>query len=269
MLKIVKIFNRLRLLYFGDSMSMFIISSKYKIRTYLGLIRGFYSLLLGRIIYESNYRPIIIGSRVDFDMRCGSSIILSGKNTDLKIVDPANQLIPTASSIGVYPHYEHINISMAHPTRIRLKRNAKLVLEPNTTILTGCYLAVAADKELKIGAESYIAHGVVINTTCGLDIGKNVMIGHQSTIMDYDGHPVYVNGDEFENRQSYGGMSSKIIIEDNVWIGFKSTILKGVKIGEGAIVGANSCVTSDVPAHSIVAGNPARVVKEGVRWERY
>ncbi len=53
------------------------------------------------------------------------------------------------------------------------------------------------------------------------------------------------------------------VIEDNVWIGINSTILpKGVRIGYGAIVGAGSVVTKDVPAMTIVAGNPARIIKK-------
>jgi len=55
--------------------------------------------------------------------------------------------------------------------------------------------------------------------------------------------------------------SSPIIIEDNVWIGERSTILKGVKIGRGSIIASNSVVTKNVPAYTIVAGNPAVVVK--------
>ncbi|HBN4333859.1 TPA: maltose O-acetyltransferase, partial [Escherichia coli] len=51
-------------------------------------------------------------------------------------------------------------------------------------------------------------------------------------------------------------------IGDNVWIGFQAAILKGVTIGEGAVVAARAVVTKDVPAWSVVAGNPAKVVKE-------
>lgn len=54
---------------------------------------------------------------------------------------------------------------------------------------------------------------------------------------------------------------SAIVIEDDVWIGERSTILKGVTVGKGSIVASNSVVTKNVPPMSIVAGNPARVVK--------
>ena len=54
---------------------------------------------------------------------------------------------------------------------------------------------------------------------------------------------------------------SRIVIEDNVWIGERATVKKGVTIGEGAIIASNSVVTHDVPPFTIAAGNPARVVK--------
>ena len=57
-------------------------------------------------------------------------------------------------------------------------------------------------------------------------------------------------------------MGAPIVIEDNVWIGEYSAVLKGVTIGEGAIVASHSGVTKDVPSYSIVAGNPAQVVKK-------
>lgn len=58
-----------------------------------------------------------------------------------------------------------------------------------------------------------------------------------------------------------GGISAPIVIGDNVFIGARAIILKGVTIGEGAIVGAGSVVTKDVAEYSIVAGNPAKVIR--------
>jgi maltose O-acetyltransferase len=54
--------------------------------------------------------------------------------------------------------------------------------------------------------------------------------------------------------------SAPIVIEDDAWIGFNSTILKGVTIGRGAVVGAATVVTKDIPAYAIVAGNPAKII---------
>lgn len=245
------------------------IKSRFARRSYMGLLRGYYRGLCGLIQYEGDYRPLILGSNIDFDMWAGSAIVLTGNNSSKEIVDPANELFPTASHIGISAHYNHMNPSMGHPTRLRLKNNAKLILEPNTMILMGGYIAVAEGRALRIGAETRISHGVLINTRCGLVIGKNVIIGHQVTMMDYDGHPIFLTPDDANQKDTYGGKAKGIIIEDNVWIGFRATILKGVTIGSGAIVAAHACVTSDVPPNTIVAGNPAKIIKENVLWKRY
>ena len=65
------------------------------------------------------------------------------------------------------------------------------------------------------------------------------------------GHPSEINLNEIQ-----------VTIEDDVWIGCQSVILRGITVGRGAIVGAGSIVTKDVPAWTIVAGNPARVIRE-------
>jgi acetyltransferase-like isoleucine patch superfamily enzyme len=56
-------------------------------------------------------------------------------------------------------------------------------------------------------------------------------------------------------------------VEDHVWIGCRAVILKGVTVGTGAIIANNAVVTKDVPPRTMVAGNPARVIKEDVIWE--
>ncbi|WP_217622250.1 CatB-related O-acetyltransferase [Paenibacillus agri] len=62
-----------------------------------------------------------------------------------------------------------------------------------------------------------------------------------------------------ENNESY--TKGQIIVEDDVWIGMNSLVLSGVRIGQGAVIAAGSIVTSDVPAYSVVGGNPARIIK--------
>ena len=92
-------------------------------------------------------------------------------------------------------------------------------------------------------------------------IGKNLLTGRWVTITD-NGH----GSVDFEtmqqtpiNRRLFS--KGDVAIGDNVWIGDKATILPGVTIGDGAVIAANSVVTKDVPAYSVAAGNPARVLK--------
>ena len=102
-------------------------------------------------------------------------------------------------------------------------------------------------------------------------IGNNVLIAHNVNIHDTNSHPI----DFIERRQDYkeiitnGFPNSKeniscksIHIEDDVWIGFNSIILKGVKIGKNSIIAAGSVVLSDIPSNVIVAGNPAKIIKK-------
>lgn len=269
MKKLVNFINTVRSKIWNESRTTSAYRFRFRCRTYAGLLRGYISCMLGRVKYDGDYRPLILGNNIDFDLWSGGDIVLKGKNNVADVIDPANDIYPTATSIGVSPHYDHINVSMSHPTRLRIRNRAKLTLEPNTCILPGCYIAIAHDMELKVGAETYIAHGVVINTRCGMNIGKNVMIGHESTIMDYDGHPIFTSDPDASNTDTYGGRALPINIEDNVWIGFKTTILKGVTIGTGSIIGANSCVTTNIPPNSIAVGSPAKVVKENILWQRY
>ncbi|WP_313386845.1 acyltransferase [Chishuiella sp.] len=90
-------------------------------------------------------------------------------------------------------------------------------------------------------------------------IGDNVIFGPYSVLWTYN------HNYDSDNYIPYGPKNediiSDIIIEDNVWLGRSVTILGGVKIGEGAIIGANSIVVKDIPPYSIAVGNPAKVVK--------
>ena len=89
-------------------------------------------------------------------------------------------------------------------------------------------------------------------------IGKRVVISEGVTIRDADNHIIH--------REGYQA-TAPITIHDHVWIGVNATILKGVTIGEGAIVAAGAVVTKDVPPRSIVGGVPAKVLSTNVSWE--
>ncbi len=104
---------------------------------------------------------------------------------------------------------------------------------------------------LKIGRSSSIGDRTEIHVGERIEIGEKCMIAWDCVIMDRDYHPI----------EGEAERTKPVIIEDNVWIGCKAVILKGVRIGKNAVVGAGAIVTKDVPPYAIVGGNPARVIK--------
>lgn len=102
---------------------------------------------------------------------------------------------------------------------------------------------------LSLGS-GYAADGVHIDCHQAVTIGHGVAIAKEAVIMDTDHHMI-------TNR----AMTAPVTIGDHVWIGARAIVLKGVTIGDGAIVAAGAVVTRDVPARTIVAGNPARAVR--------
>lgn len=139
------------------------------------------------------------------------------------------------------------------------------------SIIEGKLLIFSYGGEIKIGNYVYIGNQSQIWSGDRITIGNNVLISHNVNIMDTNSHEI--NYIERESRYKHflkngypndkGSVETKLIsIEDNVWISFGVTILKGVTIGKGSIVAANSVVTKDVPAFSLVAGNPAKTIKK-------
>lgn len=106
--------------------------------------------------------------------------------------------------------------------------------------------------------------GVAVVAASAIRLGDRVLVGANSLICDTDFHPL-----EPARRRAApaAGASAPVTIEDDVFVGTRALILKGVRIGRGAVVGAGAVVTRDVPAFSIVAGNPARVVGQVNREE--
>ncbi len=112
-------------------------------------------------------------------------------------------------------------------------------------------------KILKIGNHVGINRRTVIQAD--VEIGNHVLIAGHCGLVARDAHSYRIVESTIYN--SPRADKYKIIISDDVWIGFGSTILSGVTIGEGAVIAANSLVIHDVEPYSIVAGNPAKKIK--------
>lgn len=138
----------------------------------------------------------------------------------------------------------------------------------NSTIVEGSIFFDRNDAAVLIGDRTFIGGSSIV---CAekIEIGNDVLISWGCTIVDHGSHAT--DWASRKNDVVAWGQGTKdwsrvkmkpVKIHDRAWIGFNSIILKGVTIGEGAIVGAGSVVTKDVPPYTIVAGNTARIVRE-------
>lgn len=150
---------------------------------------------------------------------------------------------------------------------VNLNSKKNISIGNSVTILGKLHCAEKG--RIEIGDYSRIEFRTEIGAADKIEIGKYVIISHDVYIYDNNNHSIdcedrkKLSLSNFSKEQNswYKSDISKVRIADNVWIGMNSIILKGVSIGEGAIVAAGSVVTKDVPEYSIVAGNPAKVVK--------
>lgn len=117
---------------------------------------------------------------------------------------------------------------------------------------------------LKLGNGIFIGHGTTFVLADRVEVGDFVSIGGGCYITDTDGHANYNPNRPIWEVPATEAEIAPVIIEDNVQISRDVTILRGVRIGARAIIGAGSVVRSDIPPDAVVAGNPARVVKRMV-----
>jgi acetyltransferase-like isoleucine patch superfamily enzyme len=118
-----------------------------------------------------------------------------------------------------------------------------------------------------IGANAYIGDDCLLSSAAGIEIGEHVLLAHGVQIFDNDSHPLdpAARVADYASVHDHGERgviaAAPVRVGARAWIGFGAILLKGITIGENSVVAAGSVVTRDVPANSVVAGNPAAVVK--------
>lgn len=124
-----------------------------------------------------------------------------------------------------------------------------------------------AKKKISIGDNFYI--GRFSQIECDAEIGNNVLIANNVALVGkYDhnyeeiGKPIRLASQIRDEDYVWKGLDSKVIIGDDVWIGYGSIIMSGVNIGKGSIVAAGSVVVKNVEPYSIIGGNPAKLIKQ-------
>jgi acetyltransferase-like isoleucine patch superfamily enzyme len=143
------------------------------------------------------------------------------------------------------------------PSVLVVRENAELQVQSNFKIYSGARIYVNKNAVLHLGS-GYINNHLNLHCFGQIIIGHDVAISDNVTIRDSDNH--------FVTSTPGFVMTQPVHIGNHGWIGMNVTILKGVQIGDGAIIAAGAVVTRSVPAGCLAGGVPARVLKENITW---
>ena len=155
--------------------------------------------------------------------------------------------------------------------RFRSTRDPGLRLGADVQVFQGTVFSVEADGTVEIGERSVLA-GAAFMCAEAITLGRGVVASYNVTIADCDFHPLdpglrrrdaIAIAPDGDPRQRPELVTAPVVVDDGVWIGVGAIILKGVRIGRDARVGAGAVVTRDVPPHATVVGNPGRPVEPG------
>ncbi len=160
------------------------------------------------------------------------------------------------------------NVEVNNPQCVYLGKNVSIGSNTYLGPVTK-YVGIAYDPKIVIGEGTWVGKNCSIAAIKRVEIGKNVLFAGHVHITDHS-HGY----EDISKPMNVQPLISKgpVIIEDDCWLGFSCEILSGVHIGKHCVVAARAVVTKDVPAYSIVAGNPAKVIKrydeESGKWVR-
>ncbi len=173
--------------------------------------------------------------------------------------------------VGENSSLDNLSIS-----RSILFQNPLFVQIGKNSLIGGSYISESSSGFISIGDNTFIGSSRFISAA-RITIGNDVLISWGCTFMDTDAHSVVweerkndvkdwkegYDSNQIGKFKDWSHVKSKpIVVEDKSWIGFNCIILKGVTIGKGAVVASGSVVTKDVAPFTVVAGNPAQIVKE-------
>jgi acetyltransferase-like isoleucine patch superfamily enzyme len=196
--------------------------------------------------------------------------------------------IPTFLGIGIRSVLYRLMLKMDGPAAV--ERNVRLRFASNIHLGRGSYLDEgvyihACPEGVRIGPRTLVMHGAILHVYnfrelphAWIRVGEDSLIGEYTVIRGQGGVTIgdrvytsplcqiiavnHVFDDPKRPFVSQGITAQGIVIEDDVWMGSASVVTDGVRVGQGAVIAAGAVVTHDVPAHTVVAGVPAKVIRE-------
>jgi acetyltransferase-like isoleucine patch superfamily enzyme len=144
-------------------------------------------------------------------------------------------------------------------TYLKMHKRSELHINGYFKAFYNSSIEVFPDGILTLGS-GYINSNCVISCAKSITIGDGAAISRNVKIYDSDHHKIF---DEHKNQVN---LSAPVVIGSNVWIGIDAVILKGVTIGQGAMIAAGAVVTHDIEPNCIAAGVPAKIIRRGINW---
>ena len=184
-------------------------------------------------------------------------LILINKDVELSLASSSKIVLEKGARLN-FGFFTHI-FSKRRKSKLIMQEDSSFILTGKAMIQSGAMVFVGKGKTLKIGRSTFTSN-IKILAHDDITIGDNCIFGWECQIFSGDGHPIY-------QEENIVNKDVPVVIEDNVWVGSRALILKGVRVGKGSIVAAGAVVTKDVPQNCIVAGNPAKIVKENISWK--
>lgn len=191
----------------------------------------------------------------------------------IKLKKNMRQVAPYVELCSDSHYSENFYIDLRHP----VQRKDKYLTIGKHCLIGGNFIFETPTGRITVGDRCHIGGGMFISRE-SITIGNDVTMAWDVTLYDHNSHSIFWEerkndteqeykdfigtGNECKNKDWSVVKSAPIVIKDKAWLGFGVTVLKGVTIGEGAVIGAKSVVTHDIPDWTVAAGNPAVVVKK-------
>lgn len=179
-----------------------------------------------------------------------------GKNSKLSISKNAQLYIAKRLNFAMYS----TDLCQTRKSLLLMQGNSKLYINGISNFGMGSIICIHDNCTLSVGDGTYFSGDTKINVWDSVTIGDNCLISWDVIILDSDSHTVILDKPQEKTKP--------VVIGNHVWIGCGAIILKGVHIGDNSIIAAGSIVTKDIPANCLAAGNPAKVIKHDINWQR-